>query len=93
MCKTGAFYKNRPVHEPEAVAELAEDQYFIRQELKRLELVSFVADGAILPRESGISSRPMKTALPFLPLNPCGSHLLFLITETAPAWQSAAGSP
>lgn len=26
------FYKNRPVHEPEAVAELAEDQYFIRQE-------------------------------------------------------------
>lgn len=59
------FYKNRPVHEPEAVAELAEDQYFIRQELKRLELVSFVADGAILPRESGISSRPMKNSTPF----------------------------
>ena len=59
------FYKNRPIHEPEAVAELAEDQYFIRQELKRLELVSFVADGAILPRESGISSRPMKNSTPF----------------------------
>lgn len=47
------------------MAELAEDQYFIRQELKRLELVSFVADGAILPRESGISSRPMKNSTPF----------------------------
>lgn len=59
------FYKNRPSREPEAVAELAEDQYFIRQELKRLGLVSFVADGAILPRESGISSRPMKNSVPF----------------------------
>ncbi len=49
----------------DAVARLAEDQYFIRQELERLDLVSFVADGAILPRESGISSRPMEGSVPF----------------------------
>lgn len=59
------FYKNRPAHEPEAVAELAQDQHFIRQELKRLGLAAFVADGSILPRESGISSRPMKHSVPF----------------------------
>lgn len=47
------------------VAELAEDQKFIRCELKKRNLVAFVANGAILPRESGVSSRPMKQAVAF----------------------------
>ena len=63
--KTVFYYKNRPAREVKAVSDLAEDQYFIRCELERLGLVSFVADGAILPRESGISSRPMKGSVPF----------------------------
>ena len=45
--------------------ELALDQEYIRQELLRRKLIAFVADGSILPRESGISSRPMKNAIPF----------------------------
>ena len=45
--------------------ELSEDQQFIRKELKRLNLAAFVANGSILPRESGISDRPMKNAVPF----------------------------
>ncbi len=45
--------------------ELADDQQFIREELKRLDLVAFVADGSILPRESGVSQRPMKKAVAF----------------------------
>ena len=49
----------------EAVTALAEDQKFIRQELVRLDLAAFVADGAVLPRESGISQRPMKNAVAF----------------------------
>lgn len=64
--KNVLFYKNRPHDEVRQVMELAEDQYFIRQELKRLELVAFVANGAILPRESGISSKPMKEGQPFI---------------------------
>lgn len=63
--KTVFYYKNRPAQEVRSVIELAEDQQFIRQELERLDLVSFVADGAVLPRESGISSRPMKNSRPF----------------------------
>ena len=47
------------------IAELAEDQQFIRRELKKRNLVAFVANGAILPRESGISNRPMKHAVAF----------------------------
>lgn len=59
------FYRSRNPKEVQAVAWLAEDQQFIREELKRLNLVSFVADGAVLARESGISSRPMKGSVPF----------------------------
>ena len=46
-------------------AELAEDQTAIRQQLTERGLVAFVANGAILPRESGVSDRPMKGAVPF----------------------------
>lgn len=45
---------------------LKEDQEFIRKELVRRRLVAFVADGSILPRESGISQRPLRgEAVPF----------------------------
>lgn len=59
------FYRSRNPKEVQAVADLAEDQHFIRQELKRLDLAAFVADGSILPRESGVSSRPMKGGVAF----------------------------
>jgi len=54
------FFKNRKPEEVQAVIDLADDQQFIRNELTKRKLVSFVANGAILPRESGVSSRPMK---------------------------------
>jgi len=49
----------------EKVLYLADDQLYIRQQLKERELVAFVADGAILPRKSGVSSQPMKDAVAF----------------------------
>lgn len=65
-CVRNVFYfKNRNGAEVKRVIDLAEDQAFIREELKRLDLVSFAADGAILPRETGISDRPMKGSVPF----------------------------
>lgn len=65
-CVRGVFfYASRNPREVKAVAQLAEDQQFIREELKRRHLVAFVADGAVLPRESGISSRPMKGGVAF----------------------------
>ena len=49
----------------QAVADLAEDQAYIRQALPGLGLCAFVADGSILPRQSGVSPLPMKGAVPF----------------------------
>ncbi len=47
------------------VLALAEDQHAIRTELEHRNLVAFVADDSILPRESGVSARPLKNAVPF----------------------------
>jgi len=47
------------------VSELADDQSFIREELVKRGLKAFVADGSVLPRESGISQKPMKGAIAF----------------------------
>ncbi len=49
----------------QAAADLADDQQYIRRRLPELGLCAFVADGSILPRESGVSSRPMKGAVAF----------------------------
>jgi predicted ABC-class ATPase len=37
----------------------------IQRQLSSLHLVAFVANGSILPRESGASSRPLRNAVPF----------------------------
>lgn len=52
--------------EVERVRALAEDQMEIRRQLKEQGLVAFVANGAVLPRESGASDRPMKDAVKFV---------------------------
>ena len=44
---------------------LCEDQQYIRQCLEERKLCAFIADGAILPRESGVSERPMKNGVAF----------------------------
>lgn len=59
------LYRNLPSKEVEQTVFLAEDQTYIRNMLDELGLVAFVADGSILPRESGVSQRPMKNAVLF----------------------------
>ena len=59
------FYSSLNAKELQNYIELAEDQEFIRQTLPVKNLCAFIADGSILPRESGISSRPMKASIPF----------------------------
>ncbi|MCI9123945.1 MAG: ABC-ATPase domain-containing protein [Eubacterium sp.] len=59
------YYQTADQKHLASVRELAEDQYYIRKELKEQRLAAFVADGSILPRESGISDRPMKQAVRF----------------------------
>ena len=66
VCVQKAFlYRNINHKELEQTIFLAEDQTYIRSQLTKRNLVAFVADGSILPRESGISSRPMNGSIPF----------------------------
>lgn len=48
-----------------AAVELADDQRAAREQMEASDLVTFVANGSILPRESGVSQRPLKSALAF----------------------------
>lgn len=48
-----------------AVADLAVDQSYIRDNLSDMGLVAFVANGAVLPRKSGVSMLPMKEGVAF----------------------------
>lgn len=59
------LYKSLNAKEVERLLFLADDRSYIRKRLPELGLVAFVADGAILPRESGISERPMKDGIAF----------------------------
>lgn len=59
------FYRSLNAKHLEQAIYLAEDQAYIRSQLSVRGLAAFVADGSVLPRESGISSRPMNGSVPF----------------------------
>ena len=63
--ESSLIYRNLDKSRLQAIADLAEDQQAIRDLLPQLGLCAFVADGSILPRSSGVSSLPMKDAVPF----------------------------
>ena len=63
--KHALFYKNVDAKRLCSIIDLAEDQHYIREMLPKMGLCAFVADGSILPRESGISPRPMKGGVKF----------------------------
>ncbi len=46
--------------------ELAVDQTYIREELKKRECLAFVANGAILPRIDGVRQTMLKEGIPFV---------------------------
>lgn len=46
--------------------KLVEDQEYIRSELRNRGLIAFIANGSMLPRESGISSKPLKNGKAFI---------------------------
>ncbi|MCD7980985.1 MAG: ABC-ATPase domain-containing protein [Clostridiales bacterium] len=58
------FYKNWKKEVLQKNYELSVDQHFIREELPKRKLVAFLGEGSILPRMSGVSSRPLRDAVP-----------------------------
>ncbi len=59
------LYRNADGEKLQAVADLADDQHHIRTVLPEMGLCAFVADGSVLPRESGAFFRPMKGGVKF----------------------------
>lgn len=63
--RQSVFQKAYRIEDLKRTVYLAEDQQYIREQLKELGLVAFVANGAVLPRKSGVSMLPMREAVPF----------------------------
>ncbi|KAI9135153.1 ABC-ATPase domain-containing protein [Acaryochloris sp. CCMEE 5410] len=61
----GLLYAQLPIQHLQHHIDTQEDADWLRQQLSTQGLVAFVADGAILPRRSGIDRRPLDTATPF----------------------------
>ena len=59
------YYANIDKDRLQKAILLCEDQQYIRQCLVERGLCAFIADGSVLPRESGISEKPMKGAVTF----------------------------
>ena len=60
------FYQNLDRERLRAAVDLAEDQHCVREQLPGLGLCAFVANGSVLPRASGVSSKPMGDGVKFM---------------------------
>lgn len=65
IAQRALFWHKEDDRRLQAAAELADDRAFVREYIRQNGLVAFVANGAVLPRESGVSQRPMRNAVPF----------------------------
>jgi len=59
VLEASLLWASVPRDEARGFVDCAENQEAIREQLDQLGLVAFVADGAILPRKSGVSDQPL----------------------------------
>lgn len=60
MAEAGLCWEHVPQSDGRAFVECIENHEHIAGQLEGLGLIAFVAEGAILPRKSGVSDQPMK---------------------------------
>jgi predicted ABC-class ATPase len=67
IVERGLCWAQLPQEEARRFVDAVDNQEQIREGLEELGLIAFVGDGAILPRESGASDRPLRAeeAVPF----------------------------
>lgn len=66
IVKNTLIYNNINIKDLNDKLKLLEDQEFIRKQLKDKKLIAFIANNSILPRESGISQKPLKDGKKFI---------------------------
>jgi predicted ABC-class ATPase len=60
IIRRSLIYKNLDPAAVQKHVEVAEDQDFLRNALNDNQLVTFIANGSVLPRRSGVDDRPLK---------------------------------
>ncbi|GAA0078458.1 ABC-ATPase domain-containing protein [Clostridium sp. CTA-5] len=65
IVESSLIYKNLDKNKLINQVRLVEDQEVIRNEIKRNNLIAFIANDSILPRESGVSTKPLREGIPF----------------------------
>ncbi|MFK5927143.1 MAG: ABC-ATPase domain-containing protein [Desulfuromusa sp.] len=65
VVKTSLIWGQQSLAEMQQYIEQIEDQDFLRGQLKQLNAVAFVANGSLLPRNSGIDDHPLIGGVPF----------------------------
>ncbi len=67
IVQNSLFYEQIDQQKVFRFAEYVENYFALQRQLKENGLVAFIADGAILPRESGVSAKPLARtqAIPF----------------------------
>jgi len=65
VVRQGLFWRDRNQDDITHHVDLAADQEFLRQQLAVRGAVAFLADGAVLPRASGVDDLPLPQAVPF----------------------------
>ena len=66
IVKNTLIYNNINIKALNDKLKLLEYQEFIRKQLKDKKLIAFIANNSILPRESGISQKPLKDGKKFI---------------------------
>lgn len=68
IIRDSLLFKNLDVEALYKHIKTSEDADFLRNELENLRLIAFVAEGSILPRQSGVNALPLEKdkAIPFL---------------------------
>lgn len=65
IVSSNLYFRSMNKKELRGVAQLSENQQHIRKVLNDKNLAAFIADGSVLPRESGISQKPLAGAVKF----------------------------
>lgn len=63
--RTSLYFEKIDQKKLQTAVELCEDQQAIREQLPTLGLCAFIANGSVLPRQNGVSEKPLKGAVLF----------------------------
>eukprot|EP00934_Nitzschia_sp_Nitz4_P001376 Nitzschia sp. Nitz4//scaffold4_size323378//44595//46966//NITZ4_000623-RA/size323378-snap-gene-0.440-mRNA-1//-1//CDS//3329553288//1376//frame0 len=67
MIREGLTYASMNAIRLKSHIESIEDQYWVQEQLEQRNLVAFIPNGAILPRQSGVDDRPMPASVNLIP--------------------------